>query len=513
MTNSITLSKSRLLAYLQCPKRLWLGLHRSELERQSDAAQKVIEVGHQVGDIARQLYDPKGKGVLIDLTTTAVTDAIEMSRPLLGAASGPVFEAGFAAAGARAFADIMLPVSWKGKKSWRMIEVKSSSAVKDYHLDDVAIQSFIARQAGVALDSVVLAHIDSSWIYPGGGDYRGLLVENELTEQAFGRGADVRSWIAAAQVVAGSKEEPERCTGGHCSKPFECGFIDHCRQHEPQIDFPVSCLPGGKSARLKAHLAQDDVRSLSDVPDDLLNERQLRVKQCTLDDLVFFDAEKATAALAEHELPAWFMDFETVIFAVPRWRGTRPFQQIPFQFSVHRLGRRGRLDHTAYLDLEGDDPSRGFAEALIGACGDRGPIYVYNAGFESARIKELAERFPRYKARLLAIETRIVDLLPIAREHFYHPLQQGIWSIKEVLPMISELDYAQLAGIQNGGMAMDAYVEAVSPATSAERKSRIRQELLDYCALDTYALVRLWQFFSGRNDMTLSEGKSNVETC
>ena len=210
------------------------------------------------------------------------------------------------------------------------------------------------------------------------------------------------------------------------------------------------------------------------------------------------------ADLAKYLLPAYFLDFETIQFAVPIWRGTRPYQQITFQFSLHIINESGALEHIEFLDISGNDPSESFAQALIQACGDNGPIFVYSAGFETARIRELAERYPQFSDQLLAINLRVVDLLPIAREHYYHPSQQGSWSIKKVLPaVVPELRYDSLDGVQDGGMAMGAFLESIHPDTSAERRAQIEQQLLEYCKLDTYAMVRLWQVFSGRNDLRL----------
>ncbi len=219
---------------------------------------------------------------------------------------------------------------------------------------------------------------------------------------------------------------------------------------------------------------------------------------------MFFDAAGAAADLAAHDLPAYFLDFETIQFAVPIWKDTRPYQQITFQFSLHTLAVSGQLEQTAFLDLSGNNPSEPFAHALVGACGKQGPVYVYNAGFEKACIRELAERYPHLSESLLAINERVVDLLPIARERYYHPSQQGSWSIKKVLPaVVPELRYDALDGVQDGGMAMDAFLEGIHPNTSAERKAKIEQQLLEYCKLDTYAMVRLWQIFAGRTDLRL----------
>lgn len=492
-----TLSKSKLLAFRQCPRRLWLEIHRPKLRDDSAATQASFTVGHQVGDIARQLYDPKGKGVLIDPQADGFEAAFARTQALLQSAQ-PIFEAGFRAEGALALADVMLPIKKNGKKTWRMVEVKSSTSVKDYHRDDAAVQAFVARTSGVPLSGIALAHIDSDWTYPGAGDYAGLLRENDLTEEAFGRGDEVRSWIAEAQQIVAKRKEPAVKTGKRCGDPYACGFLAHCQSLEPQAEQPIRWLPGHLSKGLQAHIDAHGLTELRDVPDELLNDKQQRVKAVTLSGKPNFDQKAAAKALAAHKLPAYFLDFETIQFAVPIWKDTRPYQQIPFQFSVHRLSRTDKLEQQAFLDLSGADPSKAFTDALIAACGARGPIFVYNAGFETARIRELSERFPRLAKPLLALNERVVDLLPVARAHYYHPSQQGSWSIKAVLPALCpELNYGDLDGVQDGSMAMDAFLEALAPQTSQTRKAEIEQQLLAYCALDTYAMVRLWSIFSG----------------
>jgi len=206
------LSKSKLMAYRQCPKRLWLEVHRPDLRKDSSATQASFAVGHQVGDIAQRLYDPAGQGALINPQAEGFDAAFLRTQELLQSAQ-PVFEAGFRAQGALAFADVMLPVTQGGQRVWRMIEVKSSTAVKDYHRDDAAVQAFLARACGVSLSAIALAHIDSSWVYPGDADYSGLLLEADLTAEAFAREDEVRSWIAQAQRIVAKKKEPQVATG------------------------------------------------------------------------------------------------------------------------------------------------------------------------------------------------------------------------------------------------------------------------------------------------------------
>jgi len=494
-------SKSKLLALRQCPKRLWLEIHRPDLRADSAATQASFQIGHQVGDIAQRIYDLEGQGALIDVTTEGFTRAFDRTTELLGTRQ-PIFEAGFAAGGALAFADVMLPGQVDGKPVWRMVEVKSSTSVKDYHRDDVAVQAYIAHSAGVPLQSIALAHIDNSWTYPGNDDYSGLLVEVDLTAEAFSRTEEVKTWITQAQAIDAMPAEPVIGIGAHCDIPYDCGFYDYCSRDEPKAQYPIHWLPyfGAKGQQLAAQ----GMIELADVSDDLLNPKQQRVKIHTLANTVFFDAVGAAADLAVHSLPAYFLDFETIQFAVPIWQGTRPYQQNTFQFSLHTLSEAGQLEHAEFLDVSGDDPSEPFAQALIAVCGERGPVYVYNAAFETSRMSELATRYPHLRVALRAIIERVVDLLPIARERYYHPSQQGSWSIKKVLPaVVPELRYDALEGVQDGGGAMEAFLEAIHPDTQADRKSQIEQQLLAYCKLDTYAMVRLWQVFAGRTELRL----------
>lgn len=262
---------------------------------------------------------------------------------------------------------------------------------------------------------------------------------------------------------------------------------------ELKPEYPVSWLPGfGKRRIFK--VAEEVIDDLRNVPSELLNPQQLRVKTHTLTNTVFFDTKAAAATLAAYALPLQFLDFETI------WSGTRPNLQIPFQFSLHTVNQNGTISHAEFLDLSGGDPSEEFVVNLLRLCGDdRVPIFVYSP-FECSCIKRMAARFPTHREVLLAINERIVDLLPIVRSHYYHPRQHGSWSIKFVLPAIApDLKYGDLEGVKDGCMAMAAYLEAIHPQTCSERKVDIRNQLLRYCKLDSYAMVRVWQVLSGRD--------------
>ena len=488
------------MAFRQCPKRLWLEVHRPDLREDSSETHARFQAGYQVGDIARRIYDPEGNGSLIDVEAEGYEGAFARTAKLVADSRQPVFEAGFKADGALAFADAILPDSEKGQPVWRMVEVKASTSVKDYHHDDIAVQAFVAQAAGVPLNSVALAHIDSSWTYPGDEDYRGLLIENDLTAEAFARTEEVRAWIADAQMILAEPAEPEKAVGPHCHQPFECGFCDYCNCDAVQPEYPLRWLPR-LYWRKRELLEEEGIFDLHGVPDEMLSSIQERVKKHTLAKTVFFDSSGAAADLADHGFPAYFLDFESIYFAVPIWKGTRPYQQIAFQFSLHVLDEAGHLVDTAFLDISGNDPTEPFAKALISACGNEGPVFVYNGAFETRLIRDLAECCPGSAEALLAINDRVVDLLPIARNRYYHHSQHGSWSIKAVLPAaVPELSYDALDGVQDGGTAMEAFCEAIQLGTTPERKSEIEGQLLAYCGMDTFAMVRLWVLFSGRRE-------------
>jgi hypothetical protein len=491
-----SLSKSKILAYRQCPKRLWLEIHRPDLKDDS-GAEAVYRIGNEVGAVARLIYNESGKGVFLDLDELGFEKAFAQSETLLREGNGPVFEAGLRMPGALAFADVLVPERSGDEVRWRMIEVKSASGVKDYYRDDIAVQAFVAGGAGIPLASVAIAHVESSFVYEGDGDYRGLLREVDFTEEAESRRTEVAEWLSGAQDVAAVEAEPAYAVGEHCSLPFVCPFTSHCHGEEEEVEYPLSSLPNF-SGRRRAAVEALGIRDLRDVPDEYLTPTQKWVREVTRSGETWLDAAGAAADLAGYGFPVRFLDFESVMLAVPIWRGRRPYEQIPFQFSLHRRDEDGTLTHEAFLDLSGADPAEPLARALLAACGTSGPVFAYNASFEKTVIRALAVRFPEFRSGLLALVERIIDLLPIAKARFYDPAQHGRWGLKAILPAACpDLSYDHLEGVADGAMAVEAYKEAVAPGTTPERKAQIERELLAYCHLDTLGLVRLWERFRG----------------
>lgn len=475
------LSKSRILNGLQCPKRLYLQVHRPELAEVDPSAEHRFQAGHEVGNVARSL---QLGGKL--MTEEQLDAALNATRQELAAAGDKVlFEPAFAHGGVLIRADILSRRA--GEVELR--EVKSSTSVKDYHQQDVAVQVWTLRGAGVGPSRSFVTHIDNTFVYQGDGQYAGLLRDTDVSAAVAPAVELVAAWVDQfSKVVEGAM--PAVDMGTHCGDPFECPFQTHCSAGGPT--FPVEILPrGGKTL---AALREAGFRDLRDVPEDMLKSaNHLRVWRTTRSgepDMV----KGAGAELGALPYPRFYLDFETAQMAVPVWVGTRPYEQLPFQWSCHVEKRDGSLEHGEFLDLSGKPPMRAFAESLIAFVGKDGPVFSYSS-FERTVLAQCVARYPDLAERLGGIMNRIVDLRPLTERSYYHPHMMGSWSIKSVIPTIaSELDYAALGEVQDGTQAQVAYLEAIHPETPPERRHAIERDLLTYCKHDTLVMVKLAHF-------------------
>ncbi len=478
------LSKSRLMSFLQCPKRLWLEKHQPELAQISAATEAAFATGHEIGEIARQLYDPDGTGTLISGADGMAAALRDTAAALAGPAAAPLFEATFERDGLLIRADVL------DRQAQRLVEVKSSTSCKDEHITDCAIQAWVLETSAVTAKSVSLAHVNNQFVYQGDGDYRGLLVEKDLGAAIGAQKQRVPEWLAVAKKTV-EGDCPDAPIGRRCRMPYDCPFIAHCW---PDTDYPLTTLPG-VGGRLDALIAQGykDVRELPAASAGGRAAQRVwraaRSGQPEVND----SARKELAALG---WPRYYLDFETIGGAIPRWAGTRPYQAIPFQWSLHVEPAPGQLEHAEFLDLSGALPARAVATALLAAIGTQGPVLTWT-GYEKQCLGTLAAFCPELAGALAAVVERLVDMHPIVKAAYYHPAMKGSWSIKALLPAIApDMDYAQLEGVHDGGGAQQAWMEAVAPKTAAARRSELREQLLRYCGHDTLAMVRVLHFFA-----------------
>ena len=340
--------------------------------------------------------------------------------------------------------------------------------------------------SSIPIDAVSIAHVDSSFVYPGGGDYRGLLKLVDVTQDIAPLRPTVPELMLRCQQIL-SGPLPEIPVGRQCGEPYDCPFLGWCDRDAPE--YPLSIL--GRHWRLRDELAARGYRDLREVPEtDIGDGLPRRIWSATRSGEALVDP-KSAQAFRGLDYPRYYLDFETIQFAVPIWAGTRPYEQLPFQWSCHVEHGDGRVEHREFLDTDGQAPMRTCMEALVDALGTDGPVFMYT-GFERRVLRETAERDPSLAPALDAIIGRLVDLHPITADHYYHPAQKGSWSIKAVLPTIApDLDYANLAEVADGGAAQLAYLEMIDPQTPPERKDALERALRTYCRRDTEGMVRI----------------------
>lgn len=477
----MALSKSRLVAAEQCHKRLWFEVHKPDLRIIAPATQERFNQGHLLGGVAQDVFGP---GVLIghqdDLSSAVVATREALEKP------GPVtlFEAAFVHGGVLVRADVLTRDA-QGK--YGLIEVKSSTSVKDEHHFDVAIQCWVIEGAGIPLTSIELAFINNKFVYQGDSRYEGLISRQPIDKEVRALLPSIPERVKVAQEVVASSE-PQIQTGPHCYKPYSCAFYQHCSQDDPV--FPVWWIPRISESRLK-ELFGRGIRDVAAIPKDMeFTDNQQRVVDATLEKRIFVDKDSLQSILAL-PYPRFYLDFETVSFAVPIWKDTRPYEQLPFQFSCVVESANHDVKTESWLARGQQPPMRAFAEALIRILGEVGPVIVYS-GFENTRLKELAGRFTDLAPALEAIRSRLFDLRKPVTAGYYHPNMVGSYSIKDVLPTVTnDLDYSGLSVVTDGTAASAAYIKILNESTSETERKALAKELIHYCNVDAQAMRAL----------------------
>jgi hypothetical protein len=426
------------------------------------------------------------RGVEVD-GSAGLDEAIRITRELVANPEVPaIFEATFENGGVLVRVD-MLQRRRDGR--WRLLEVKSTTDLKEHHLDDVAIQARVVSRSGLDLAASCLMHVNRNYVFQGGSiDVRQFFRIRNLTRRVKRLQPKLTFQLHAEFTVLNMPKAPDLPAGRHCTDPVTCEFFDRC--NTPRPDDHVGYLPRIQASAVE-ELGEIGVESIGDIPDDFpLNERQRRACTCVQTGEPWFSAELGEE-LKGLKYPLFFMDFETVNPAIPRFPGMRPYDQLPFQWSVHVLREPGaEPEHHEFLATDSSDPRREFVASLCPVLGKGGSILVYSA-FESQRLSELAAWLPEFAGWIKRIQRRLRDLLPVVRNHVYHPKFAGSYSIKNVLPaLVPDMTYAgmEVADGTDAGLAWESLVRG--GLDQAER-DRIRKALLEYCGQDTMAMVKL----------------------
>jgi hypothetical protein len=482
MSSPSRLSKTRFCQGLQCPKLLWWRVHEPdapELEAGPEL-QAVFDRGHLVGEAARERFPG---GVLVDAKPWEVREKVEQTRRALADGAEVIYEASFLEDDVFVAVDVLE----RRKRGFRLIEVKSTTKVKpEAHLPDVAIQLQTLRRAGLDVRRAEVMHLDPACRFP---DLSNLFARADVTKEVEEiLPAIPRQVRALKRMLAGPMPEVE--VGPHCEDPYPCPFAGRC--HPPLPRNHVTNLYRLHSSKLAA-LLETGVELMDELPDgfELSGPARRQAEALRRKRLVVEDGlEEALAAI---EAPAAFLDFETVNPAIPVWRGCGPYQPVPVQMSCHRVDARGRVSHQAFLAEGPGDPRRAVAEAVVEACEGAATVVAYNAGFERGCLERLAAAVPSLRRPLRSVARRLVDLLPIVRDHVYHPKFEGGFGLKAVLPaLVPGLGYDDLA-VAGGDVASSALEDLLLHGDELPRAEvrTLRSQLLAYCERDTLAMVKL----------------------
>jgi predicted RecB family nuclease len=473
----MSLSKSRFMSGLQCPKRLWWEVREPRAPELAITPEQRyrFDRGHEVGRLART-YVPGG--VAIESSPGGRERRLRDTAAAIRSGVPAVYEAAFEHGGVLVVADILA----RDGAGWSLIEVKSSTDVKPEHLPDLAVQAHVLRGAGIEVRRTSLMHLNRACRHP---DLSNLFTRADLTAGVEERLRAVPGEIAVLQeVLRGPRPDAE--TGDRCSTPYECPFWDRCwPPGRPQGIETLYRVDGPALKRFQ----ERGIETIAELPEDEpLSDIQLRQREAARrGDLVV--APGLAAALAAFAPPYAYLDFETVSPPIPVWPGCRPYDQVPVQMSVHREEAKG-LAHFAWLAEGAGDPREEAARRLCEFTAGARTIFAYYAPFERQRIEELEAALPHLAGDLATVRERLADLLPLVRDFVYHPRFEGRFGLKSVAPVLApQVDYAGLE-VAEGGAATRLLYEHLFGAAAGDRE-RVRRDLLDYCRTDTEAIVAL----------------------
>jgi hypothetical protein len=474
--------KSRFLAGRQCTKLLWhLAKAPAELPAVDAATQTIFDQGAEVGRLARTLFPG---GILIDHNGDPEQAIIDTQTAL--DARKPVFEGAFEHNGASCRVDVLAPVD--GDR-WDLIEVKSTTGVEDAHVHDVAFQAWVLTGAEVKLRLCWVMHLDSGYVRHGDLDPARLFQRVDVTSQIQALSREIEDQLDEMGKVIRQPAAPLVEIGKKCDAPYTCPLKDKCWSFLP-VHSVFQLYRGGNRSW---QLFLDRIHAIKDISDEFkLSAKQETQRRAVRTGKPHINRSALRKFLERLTYPVRYVDFETINPAIPMYNGTSPYQQLPFQFSLHiQADPDADPVHHSFLAAGAADPRREFLESLVRHIGPAGSVVAYNAGFELRVLRECCALLPDYRPWLDGVERRMVDLLePFRAFHYYHPAQKGSASMKAVLPALTGGGYDHLA-IQDGGTASREFQRITLGEIDPAERLRVRGELERYCALDTMGMVEI----------------------
>lgn len=479
------LSKSSVLSGIQCLKMLYLHKYFPDLmDEVSESQQKIFDAGKSVGILAQNLF-PGGINASPDEKRNIEKDLC-FTEELRNKDTQVIYEAAFQYNQVLVYADIIV----KEGDQWSIYEVKSSTSVSETNEFDAAVQYWVISNCGINIKDISIVHINNEYIRLGDLDVHQLFKPVSVKDKALSLQSYITDTINLQKGILSKSEVPYIQIGPHCSNPYMCGFMGNCWQHIPEYSvFDIAGLRDNK----KYQLYLDGIINIEDIPCDfpLSKAQQIQVHAHKSGESII-DKAGIKNFLSQVSYPAYFMDFETFNPAVPLFDNSRPYQTIPFQYSLHvKKTKESEPEHFEFLADASGDPRKRFIEKLLNDTEKEGCIIVYNKAFEGRILSELAQSFPEYKLQIEERLDRLVDLMiPFREKLYYTPEMKGSYSIKKVLPaLIPSMSYDGME-IGEGQAASNAF-EYLFHETNPEIIAGIRRNLLDYCKLDTLATVKI----------------------
>ena len=476
------LTKSKYINGLQCPRLLWISVNaKDRLPEVDEAKQKLFDEGHIVGEFAKKLF-LEG----IDIEDEDFSKNLEETKKLLKE-NKPLFEPAFLVDRIYSRADILEPT----KDGWNIVEVKSSTEVKDVNIQDVAFQKYVYEKAGMKINKCFLLHINNQYVRQGEINPSELFVKEDISINVAEEIKLVPERVKEMLGIIDSKE-PIIKISDSCSKPYECPLKEECWSFLPKENSVFDLYRGGKKSW---ELFEKRILAIKDIPDsfELGDKQQIQLK-CEKTGKVHINEKKIKEFLDKLKYPLYFLDFETYQTAIPLYNRLKPYQQIPFQFSVHKIDSKGKKAHYSFISSGKKDPRKKFINAIKRKLGTKGSVIVYNQVFEQSRLKEIGEFFPLEKEVVGKIIERMTDLLiPFRNFDYYDRKQEGSASIKYVLPAMTNMTYKGME-IANGGQASIRYAyithgDIKGNKAKKEEIKKVREDLKKYCGLDTEAMI------------------------
>jgi hypothetical protein len=486
------LSKTLYVKGKNCEKLLWLNKHNKAVLTPPNADTKArLDQGNAVGGLACSLF-PGGREIPFDGKT--FNQKIALTREWLRMDIETIFEATFEFDGVLVMVDCLDRSSGGG---WFIVhEVKSSTHVKDSYVQDAALQFYVLRNLGYFVYKIYITILNADYIRGDDLDVEQMFTHVDVTDDVIALQDDIPYYLDRFREILENTNEPDVDIGAHCKKPYPCDAIDYCWKQQRSIpEYSVfNVFPMGRGSKA-IQLYQDGVIAVENIPDDmnLTAYQQSKVDRWKAYKTVV-DKEAIKNFVRSISYPIYHFDFETMGPAIPEFKGVKPYGKYPFQYSLHIEQEDGSLEHKEYLATPGKDPREEIAKRMVEDMPRDACVMAYNISFEKSIIRTLADNCPVYADHLMNIHDNFIDLaLPFQKGYYWKPEMQGHYGLKYVLPaIVPEMKdaYPNLDGVHNGGDAMRMFTE-LGRATNPNEIVKIKTALLEYCKLDTYAMVMI----------------------